>query len=151
MRGPTQNLGPIGSAVFTVIGYKTNKQTQAKYMYKKNVFLSGLCVSLGNNSLKVFSSHSTGYWKHDTARIQDTAGYRIQDTGYITQDTGYRVHDTGYRIHDTGYRIQDTGYRIQDTGYRIQDTRYRIQNTGYRIQDTGYKTQVTGYRIGSKK
>ena len=65
MRGPTQNLGPIGSAVLTVIGYKTNKQTQAKYMYKKNVFLSGLCVSLGNNSLKVFSSHSTGYRKHE--------------------------------------------------------------------------------------
>ena len=36
-RNPTQNLGPIGSAILTFIGYKqTNKQTdrQAKFIYR---------------------------------------------------------------------------------------------------------------------
>ena len=37
MRGPTKNLGPIGSAVLKFIGYKqTNKQTdtQSKNIYR---------------------------------------------------------------------------------------------------------------------
>ncbi len=41
MQGPTQNLGPIGSAVLTFIGYKqTDKQTdrQAKFIYRYRYF-----------------------------------------------------------------------------------------------------------------
>ena len=39
MRGPKQNLGPIGSAVLTFIGYQTNRQTdtQAKFMFRSEL------------------------------------------------------------------------------------------------------------------
>ena len=42
MWGPAQNLGPIGLAVLTFIGYKqTDKQTdrQAKFIYRLNKYL----------------------------------------------------------------------------------------------------------------
>ncbi len=61
-RCPTKNLGPIGSAVLTFIGYKqTNKQTdkhqdrQAKFIYRFRNSLSTVNVSYilrVNTSLK---------------------------------------------------------------------------------------------------
>ena len=39
MCGPPQNLGPIGSAVLTFIGYK-QIDTQAKFMYRLS---AGIC------------------------------------------------------------------------------------------------------------
>ena len=37
MLGPTKNLGPIGSAVLTFIGYKQNRQTD-----KPNLYIDGI-------------------------------------------------------------------------------------------------------------
>ena len=41
MRGPTQNLGQIGSAVLTLIRYKQNKQTP-KHQDKKAIYIDGV-------------------------------------------------------------------------------------------------------------
>ena len=37
MRDPTKNLGPIGSAVLTFIGYKQKTDRQAKFIYRRPI------------------------------------------------------------------------------------------------------------------
>ena len=41
MQGPKQNVGPIGSAVMTFIGYKQTDR-QAKYIYRLKIILHNI-------------------------------------------------------------------------------------------------------------
>ncbi len=61
MHSPTQNLGPIGSAVLSFIGYKqTNKQTdkqtdrQAKFIYRYILHTIYVRFQIGDQSMIEF-------------------------------------------------------------------------------------------------
>ena len=46
MRGPTKNLGPIGLAVFTFIGYKQTDRQTIKHTDKPNLYIDMIKLTL---------------------------------------------------------------------------------------------------------
>ena len=79
-------------------------------------------------------------------RIQDSQGFRIQDSGFTHKDSGFTHKDSGF-TRDSGFRIQDSEWQKKLLqGFRIQDSDPQKTSLGFRIQDSGASKNFYGQK-----